>query len=411
VVVGAGFGGLWVARSIAHFNVGVLLIDQNNYHTFLPLLYQVAAAELEPEEIAYPVRSILRKFPNAKFVLGNVEAVDPRARLVKTGGHMIHYDYLVLSMGSIPEFFRIAGADKYALPLKTLEDAISIRSHILACFEKAVQEIDHTRREQMLTFTIVGGGPTGVEFAGALAELIHGALVKDFTTLDFQEVHVILLEAVGNLLIGFPGRLQKHALKRLTKMGVEVRLSSPVAEIRPDAVLLRDGTLIATETVVWTAGVRGNPQANAAGLPTAHNGQVNVLPTLQVEGYPDIYVVGDLARFEQNRNFLPMIAPVAIQQGAHAARNIIRQISGLPPKTFRYRDRGNMVTIGRNSGVAQLLGWSFTGFAAWVVWLVVHLYNLIGFRNRIFVLIDWAWDYLFFERAIRLIIPRNRAQS
>jgi NADH dehydrogenase len=411
VIVGAGFGGLWVARSIAHFNVDVLLIDQNNYHTFLPLLYQVAAAELEPEEIAYPVRSILRKFPNAKFVLGNVEAVDPRARLVKTGGHMIHYDYLVLSMGSIPEFFRIPGADKYALPLKTLEDAISIRSHILACFEKAVQETDHTRREQMLTFTIVGGGPTGVEFAGALAELIHGALVKDFTTLDFQEVHVILLEALGNLLLGFPGPLQKHAVKRLTKMGVEVRLSSPVAEIRPDAVLLRDGKLIATETVVWTAGVRGNPKANAAGLPTAHNDQVNVLPTLQVKGYPDIYVVGDLARFEDNRNSLPMIAPVAIQQGAQAARNIIRQISGLPPKTFRYRDRGNMVTIGRNSGVAQLLGWSFTGFPAWVVWLVVHLYNLIGFRNRIFVLIDWAWDYFFFERAIRLIIPRNRAPS
>ena len=331
--------------------------------------------------------------------------------MVKTRDRMIHYDYLVLSTGSVPEFFQIPGADKYALPLKTLEDAISIRSQILACFEKAVQETDHTRREQMLTFTIVGGGPTGVEFAGALAELIHGALVKDFTTLDFQEVHVILLEALGNLLLGFPGRLQNHAVKRLTKMGVDVRLSSSVAEIRPDAVLLRDGTLIPTETVVWTAGVRGNPEANAAGLPTAHNGQVLVLPTLQVEGYSDIYVVGDLARLGEGRNLLPMIAPVAIQQGAHAARNIIRQISGLPPKAFRYRDRGKMVTIGRNSGVAEVLERSLTGFPAWLVWLVVHLYNLIGFRNRIFVLIDWAWDYFFFERAIRLIIPRNRMSS
>jgi NADH dehydrogenase len=411
VVVGAGFGGLWAARGIVRFNVDLLVIDQNNYHTFLPLLYQVAAAELEAEEIAYPVRSILRKFPNAEFALANVEAIDPGARLVKTRDRMIHYDYLVLSTGSVPEFFRIPGADKCALPLKTLEDAISIRNQILACFEKAVQETDHTRREQMLTFTIVGGGPTGVEFAGALAELIHGALVKDFATLDFQEVHVILLEALGNLLLGFPRRLQNHALKRLAKMGVDVRLSSPVAEITPDAVLLKDGTLIPTETVVWTAGVRGNPEANAAGLPTARNGQVNVLPTLQVEGYPGIYVVGDLARFEEDRNLLPMIAPVAIQQGAHAARNIIRQISGLPPKAFRYRDRGKMVTIGRNSGVAEVLGRSLTGFPAWLVWLVVHLYNLIGFRNRIFVLIDWAWDYFFFERAIRLIIPRNRMRS
>ena len=411
VVVGAGFGGLWAARSIVHFNVDLLLIDQNNYHTFLPLLYQVAAAELEAEEIAYPVRSILRKFPNAEFALANVEAIDPRARLVKTRDRMIHYDYLVLSTGSVPEFFQIPGADKYALPLKTLEDAISIRNQILACFEKAVQETDHTRREQMLTFTIVGGGPTGVEFAGALAELIHGALVKDFTTLDFQEVHVIILEALGNLLLGFPRRLQNHALKRLAEMGVDVRLSSPVAEITPDAVLLKDGTLIPTETVVWTAGVRGNPEANAAGLPTAPNGQVLVLPSLQVKGYPDIYVVGDLARFEEDRNLLPMIAPVAIQQGAHAARNIIRQISGLPPKAFRYRDRGKMVTIGRNSGVAEVLGRSLTGFSAWVAWLVVHLYNLIGFRNRIFVLIDWAWDYLFFERAIRLILPKKGVQS
>jgi len=408
VVVGAGFGGLWVARTIAPFSVDVLLMDQNNYHTFLPLLYQVAAAELEAEEIAHPVRSILRRLPNVQFALAKVEAIDPMAKLVKTENRTISYDYLVLSTGSVPEFFKIPGADKYALPLKTLEDGIAIRSQILACFEKAVHETDHRRREQMLTFTIVGGGPTGVEFAGALVELIRGALVRDFTTLDFQEVHVVLVEALGNLLSGFPERLQNRAVKRLVKMGVDVRLSSPVAEITPEAVLLKDGTFISTETVVWTAGVRGNLEADVAGLPTARNGQVLVLPTLQVEGYPDIYVVGDLARLEEDKDRLPMIAPVATQQGAHAARNIIRQISGLPPKVFRYRDRGKMVTIGRNYGLAQLFGWSFTGFPAWVIWLVVHLYNLIGFRNRIFVLIDWAWDYFFIERAIRLIIPRER---
>jgi NADH dehydrogenase len=316
-----------------------------------------------------------------------------------------------LSSGTVSEFFRIPGADKYALPLKTLEDAIDIRSQILARFEEAVHETDHRRREQMLTFTIVGGGPTGVEFAGALIELIRGALVKDYKTLDFREVRVVLVEALGNLLSGFPERLQNHAAKRLTKKGVEVRLSSPVAEITSEAVRLKDGTHIPTETVVWTAGVRGGLESNATLLPTARNGQVFVLPTLQVDGYPDIYVVGDLARLREEKDVLPMIAPVATQQGVHAARNIIRQISGLSPRVFRYGDRGKMVTIGRNSGVAELLGWSFTGFPAWLVWLVVHLYNLIGFRNRIFVLIDWAWDYFFFERAVRLIIPMRRMSS
>ena len=411
VIAGAGFGGLWAARTIAPFNVDVLLIDQNNYHTFLPLLYQVAAAELEPEEIAYPVRSILRGLPNVEFELTKVKGVDPEAKLVKTENRTIRYDYLVLSTGSVPEFFRIPGADEHALPLKTLEDGIAIRSQILTCFEKAVHEADHDLRTKMLTFTIVGGGPTGVEFAGALVELIRGALVKDFATLNFQEVHVVLVEALGNLLSGFPERLQKHAVKRLVKMGVDVRLSSPVAEITSDAVLLKDGTLIPTETVVWTAGVRGKLEADVVGLPTARNGQIFVSPTLQVEAHPNIYVVGDLAQLEGDKNRLPMIAPVATQQGAHAGRNIVRQISGLPPKAFQYRDRGKMVTIGRNYGAAELFGWSFTGFPAWVIWLVVHLYSLIGFRNRIFVLIDWAWDYFFIERAIRLIVPRERTPS
>ena len=411
VIAGAGFGGLWAARTIASFDVAVLLIDQNNYHIFLPLLYQVAAAELEPEEIAHPVRSILRKLPNVQFALAKVESIDPVAKMVKTENRMIPFDYLVLSTGSVPEFFGIPGADKYALPLKTLEDGIAIRSQILACFEKAVHETDHRQRQRMLTFTIVGGGPTGVEFAGALVELIRGALVKDFRTLDFQEVHVVLLEALGDVLSGFPEQLQKRAVKRLVKMGVDVRLLSPVAEITPEAVLLKDGTLMSTETVIWTAGVRGDPKASTAGLPTARNGQILVLPTLQVEGYPEIYVAGDLARIGGDKTSLPMIAPVATQQGVHAARNIIRQISGLPPKPFHYRDRGKMVTIGRNYGAAHLLGWSFTGFPAWVVWLVVHLYNLIGFRNRIFVMIDWAWDYFFIEHAIRLIIPMERKPS
>ena len=408
VIAGAGFGGLWAARTIAPRNVDVLVIDENNYHLFLPLLYQVAAAELEPEEIAHPVRSILRRSPNVQFALAKITAIDPNAKLIKTKDRAFPYDYLILSTGSVPEFFRIPGADKYAFPLKTLEDGIAIRSQILACFEKAVHEADRKARERLLTFIIVGGGPTGVEYAGALVELIRGALVKDFVALNFQEVHVILLEALGNLLSGFPDSLQDYALKRLTKMGVDVRLSAPVAEISHDAVLLKDDTLVSSETVIWTAGVRGGLEVSAAGFPTVRNGQVRVLPSLQVEEYPDIYVVGDLARFEKDNKPLPMIAPVATQQGVHAARNIIRQIAGLSPKAFRYRDRGKMVTIGRNYGVAQLFRWNFTGFLAWAIWLAVHLYNLIGFRNRIFVLIDWALDYFFIERAVKLIIPKRK---
>jgi NADH dehydrogenase len=405
VIIGAGFGGLWAARTIARLNVDVLLMDENNYHTFLPLLYQVAAAELEPEEIAHPVRSILRKLPNVQFALAKVNAIDLVAKVVKTDDRTIPYDYLVVATGSTPEFFGVKGAAEYALSLKTLEDGIVIRSRVLSCFERAIQEPDPKRRQVLLTFIIVGGGPTGVEFAGALAELIHGALVRDYKTLDFREVRVILLEALGNVLSGYPERLQSYATKRLTKMKVDVHLSTPVTEITPNAVHLKDGTIIPTETVVWTAGVRGDYEAKTWGLPTGRGGQVSVLPTLQVAGYPEVYVVGDLAHIEDDERSLPMIAPVATQQGAFAARNIARQIAGLAPKPFRYRDRGKMVTIGRNGGVAHLLGLGLTGFPAWVVWLSVHLFNLIGFRNRLFVLIDWAWDYLFYERTVRLILP------
>jgi len=217
---------------------------------------------------------------------------------------------------------------------------------------------------------------------------------------------LILLEALSNPLSGFPEPLQKYAVKRLTQMGVDVRLSAPVAEITAEAVRLKDGAVIPAETIIWTAGVRGNSD-NLTGLRTASNGQIPALPTLQVEGHPETYVVGDLARFEEDGHPLPMIAPVAIQQGTHVAGNIIRQINGLPPRNFRYRDRGKMVTIGRNSGAAHLLGRSFTGFPAWAIWLSVHLYNLIGFRNRLFVLIDWSWDYFFYERAVRLILPHR----
>ncbi len=404
-IVGAGFGGLWAARHLVQAPVEVLLIDRHNYHCFLPLLYQVAAAELEPEEIAYPVRSILWKLPNVQFILADVQRVDLARRILETDGPAIPYDFLILATGSVSHFFDVPGAEEHALPLKSLEEGVALRTRILCCFERAALDPDPERRRRMLTFAIVGGGPTGVEFAGALAELIRGPLAKDYPALDFREVRVVLLEAADGLLPGWPERLRAYAAARLRRMGVEVRLHASVSRITREAVHLKDGMSVPAETVVWTAGVRGDSLAQAWGLPTARAGRVAVEPTLQLPGHPEVSVIGDLAYVEERGQPLPMIAPVAIQQGTTAARNIERQIAGQDPLPFRYRDPGVMVVIGRNAGVVHVWGRSFTGFPAWVLWLSVHLAKLIGFRNRLFVLINWAWDYLFYERAVRLILP------
>jgi len=405
VILGAGFGGLWSARLLARFQADIVVLDRNNFHTFLPLLYQVAAAELEPEEIVYPLRSILRRYPNVQFLMNQVTRIDIDAKVVETKDHTFPYDFLILAMGSASHFFGIPGAEQHAFQLKTLEQAIRLRNHILYCFERALCEPQAEIRRRMLTFAIVGGGPTGVEFAGALAELIRGPLIKDYPTLDFNEVRVILLEATDHLLTGFPERLQNYAVSRLRRMGIEVQLEAAVSEIGPQSLRLKDGSLIPLETVVWTAGVRGLPLEHTGELPVARNGRISVAPTLQIPEHPEIYVVGDLAHIEEDGSPLPMVAPVAIQQGEMAARNIARQLAGVQPLPFHYKDPGTMVTIGRNSAVALVKGRSFTGFPAWLLWLGVHLYNLIGFRNRLLVMINWAWDYLLYDRAVRLITP------
>lgn len=407
VIVGAGFGGLWAARSLSRAPVDVLLIDRNNYHTFLPLLYQVAAAELEPEEIVSPVRSILQSLPNAEFALGDVASMDFASRTVRANGMEITYDYVIIAAGSTTHFYGVPGAAEWAFPLKTLEQGIRIRNHVLRCFERAVRNPDEAERRRLLTFAIVGGGPTGVEFAGALIELLRHPLVRDYPRLDFREARVILLEAADSLLPGWPQRLRDYALLRLRRMGVEIRLQATVSEIEAKAVRLKEGAVVPMETVIWTAGVRGEPHAATWGLPTDRSGRVRVLPTLQVPGHAEVYVIGDIAGLEDGGKLLPMIAPVAIQEGIGAAQNIRRQIGGRPPVPFRYHDPGMMATIGRNAAVVDLRGRAFTGFIAWLIWLNVHLFNLIGFRNRLIVMIDWAWDYFLYERAVRLILPRE----
>jgi NADH dehydrogenase len=409
VIIGAGFAGLWAARTLAHSQADVLVLDRNNYHTFFPLLYQVAAAELEPEDIVYPVRSLLRGQKNTRFLMNEVTKVDLAAKQVKTTDHFFPYDFLILATGSTDFFFGVIGAAEHAFQLKTLEQAIALRNQILYRFERALCETDPARRQQMLTFVIVGGGPTGVEFAGALAELIRGPLVKDYPGLDPDGMHVLLLEAADHLLGALPLPLGHYAEKRLRKMGVEIHLGTAVSQIGPELVQCKDGMIIPTETVIWTAGVRGRPID--AGLPVRKNGQIEILPTLQSPDHPEVYILGDLAHLEEAGLALPMLGPVATQQGQAAARNILRQASGRAPVPFHYVNRGTMATIGRNAAIAHIWGHAFTGFPAWILWLSIHLYGLIGFRNRLLVLINWAWDYLFYERAVRLIVSLPVSQT
>lgn len=414
VVIGAGFGGLAAVRALARAPVDVTLIDRNNYHTFLALIYQVAAAELETTDIAYPVRAILHKMPQVEFLKAEVQSIDPERRLVLTDTKPVPYDYLVLATGSMSNTFGVEGAADYTFPLTSLEHAVDLRGHILCCFEQAAHEPDPERRRQILTFVTVGGGPTGVEFAGVLGELINGPFTRDYPSLNFQEVQMVLVEGLDSLLSFLPEKLRRYTADRLRKLGVDVRLRTLVNRVTSDRVYFKDGTDVATHTVVWTAGVQGDPRYRTWGFKTAAAGRVVVGPTLQVPDRPEIYVIGDLAYLEQNGVAIPMVAPAATQEAKLAAANIVRQVRGQAQEPFTYKSPGVMVTIGRNTGVANLKarlfprGLAFTGFPAWFIWLAVHLMKLIGFRNRLLVMINWAWDYFFFERGVRLIMPGGR---
>jgi NADH dehydrogenase len=405
VIIGAGFGGLWAAREFFRTPVEVWLIDRNNYHTFFPLLYQVAAAELVPEDVVHPIRSILHQVPNLHFLMAEVSGIDTLQHTVRTHHKNLTYDYLILSVGSQAHFFGVAGAEQFAFPVKTIDDAVRLRNHILGRFEAATLEPDLKLRQQMLTFTIVGGGPTGVEFAGALAELVKKPLAQDYPNLDVSQVRILLLEATDRLLIGMPESLHTYTLRHFERMGIDVRLNSPVSQIGPNSVTLKDGNQIESETVVWTAGVGGASLSHPWDFPTRPNGQLEALPTLQVPDHPEIYVIGDLAHVIQDGNPLLMVATVAKQEGKWAGKNILRQISGSSPVPFIYHDPGMLAVTGRNAAVARLGKLAFSGFTAWVIWSTVHLYGLIGYRARLAVLINWAWDYIFFDRVVRLILP------
>jgi len=405
VIVGAGFGGLAAARELADADVDVLMINRTNYHGFWPLLYQVATAGLEPESIAYPVRAILRRYRNADFLLAEVNGVDFEQRAVLTDVGPVMYDYLVLAAGSTTNFFGNERFERYTLGMKDLDEAQRLRNHILTCFEHAVAETDPARRAALLTFVVVGGGPTGVELAGAFIELIRHVMRKDYPMLDVCQAHVVLVEATDRVLATFPESLQRAALDRLRRMGVDVRLSAPVADTRPGVLVFKDGTELEAETIVWAAGVRASPLAEALGVALGRGARVKVEPTLTLPGHPEVFVIGDMAYLEGYRPGVPypMVAPVAIQMGEQAARNIIARTRRNPMKPFRYFDKGQMATIGRSAAVLDAFGIQLTGWPAWVGWLFVHLMELVGFRNRALVLLNWAYSYFTYDRGVRLI--------
>ncbi|HLZ46111.1 MAG TPA: NAD(P)/FAD-dependent oxidoreductase [Gemmatimonadales bacterium] len=403
VVVGAGFGGLRVARALRRAPVQVVLVDRHNYHLFQPLLYQVATAGLEPEEIAKPARSILRGQQNFDFRLVDVTSVDLGARRLETSAGPIAYDFLVLAPGGQTNFFGLDSVQRNGFGLKDVPDAIRIRNHVLTCFERAMLEPEAERRRALLTFIVVGGGPTGVEMAGALSELIRLVLVKDYPRLNIKDVRILLLEATDKLLATMPARLREAAGKTLWRKYVEVRFGATVADYDGTQIRLKSGEVIPAATVIWAAGVSAAALTTTLGQTPGRQGRISVEPTLQLAGHPDVFIIGDAAYREQDGEPLPMVAPVAMQMGESVARNIRRQLRGEPLVPFRYRDQGTLATIGRNAAVADVYGLQLSGFPAWVMWLVVHIIQLIGFRNKIFVLINWAWDYFFYERAARLI--------
>lgn len=405
-MVGAGFGGLWATRSLTGEPVDVTVIDRNNYHTFFPLLYQVAAAELAPTDIAHPVRSVFRRAPNVDFRLAEMTGLDLPEKRVLTSDGVVPYDHLVLSLGSVPHFFGVPGAEERAFPLRWMDDAIPIRHHILTRFERAGATRQGDDRQRMLTFVVVGGGPTGVEFAGALAELILGPLLRDYRNLDADEIRIVLVELADRLLSGMPEKLGAYARGRLESRGVDVILGRAVEEVESGAVRLDGGERVLTETVVWTAGIRGEPRAASWGLPVGPGGRVPVGPDLTLDGHPEVSVIGDLAYLEDDGGRpLPQVAQVAIQQGRWAVENILLRSRGEPSRPFEYKDPGMLAVIGRNAAVAHVYGRAFRGLPAWLLWLGIHITWLVGFRNRALVMLNWAWNYFFPRKGVRLVLP------
>jgi NADH dehydrogenase len=427
VIVGGGFGGLSAAAAVARLPVSVTLIDRKNYHTFQPLLYQVATAGLSPGEVAAPIRGVLRNYKNVAVVMAEVSGFDLERRRVRLSGGSdgsgmnppsrsspggdkgrattnleIGYDYLIVAAGATHSYF---GHDEWAAAapgLKTIEDALEIRRRVLLAFELAERQAIATGTHEPLNFVVIGGGPTGVELAGTLAEVARHTLAKDFRAIDPRRARVVLVEGEPRVLPGYPEDLSRSALEQLQRLGVEVRISTRVTEVEPGRVMLGE-TLLPSAVTLWAAGVSASPLGHMLG-PTDKAGRLLVAPDLSVPGHPEVFVIGDVASLDgKDGKPLPGLAPVAIQQGRAVARNLGRELRGMSRQPFRYQDRGTLATIGRAAAVADFGRFHVSGLIAWVLWLFVHIMALIGFRNRVLVMLEWSWSYLTYERAARLI--------
>jgi NADH dehydrogenase len=408
VIIGGGFGGLQAARALRWADVDVVLVDRRNHHVFQPLLYQVATAGLSPGDIASPIRWILRRQQNVQVLLGDALRVDTAAHVLHLDIGQLRYDALIVATGATHAYFGHDDWQVQAPGLKTLEDAGLIRRHLLLAFEHAERTSDPAERARHLTFVIVGGGPTGVELAGALAELANFSLARDFRRIDPSCAQVIIVEAGPRILAAFPDVLQQRAQAALERLGVKVRKGAPVTGIDQLGVTLASGERIEATTVLWAAGVAASPLGRSLGAEVDRVGRVMVRADLTVPGCEDVYVIGDLAHFEQDGRLLPGVAQVAMQQGAHAVENILRRFGNQPLRDFRYHDLGNLATIGRNAAIADFGGrWRFSGVFAWWLWLFIHILKLTGFRNRLAVLIQWAWAYITHQRGIRLITGQD----
>jgi len=404
VIVGAGFGGMEVARRLKNAPVRITLIDRHNYHLFQPLLYQIAIAGLVPSQIAYPLRTIFRDQKNITFQMGEVTEIDLESCYVKMDGSVIGYDHLILAVGGQTNFFGMNSIEENGFQLKDVENAVKTRNHLLKLFEQANREVDAEKRRAMLTFVVVGAGPTGVETAGALGELITHVMAKDYPHMDLDEVRVLLLEAGSTVMPAYPDELRKATADLLRKKHVEIKLNAKLTKYDGERVILADGGQIQTQTLIWTAGVKASGITARLGVSLAGSGRVRTDAYLRVPAHPEVFVIGDAAYVEnENGQPLPMLATVAQQQAKFTAENIRRLLKAKELEPFRYKDPGLLATIGRNAAVARIWGLSFSGFIAWMIWVVLHIYRLIGFRNRILVLINWAWDYFFYENQVRLI--------
>jgi NADH dehydrogenase len=403
IIIGAGFGGLEAAKKLACKDLRLTVIDRTNYHLFQPLLYQVATAALSPADIAGPIRGILSKCKNVEVVLAEVESVDVEARKVRTKDRVFDYDYLIIATGARHSYFGHDQWEKLAPGLKSLEDAVELRRRILLAFEFAEKTRDDSAREAAMTFVVIGGGPTGVEMAGAIAEISRYTLAKDFRHIDPSKARVILIEGTSRLLAAYPPDLSESARKQLVALGVDVRTGARVTDITESGVKV-NGEFIPCHVKIWAAGNNASFVGKTLIAPIDRVGRVIVNDDLTIPGHPEVQVIGDLANFShQTGEPLPGVSPVAMQQGRQAARNILRMIRGEKPRPFRYFDKGSMATIGRNKAVADLKFFHLSGFLAWLAWLFVHIIFLVGFRNRLLVLIQWAWAYLSFDKGARLI--------